>query len=98
MDGAMALRGVQTVGNWLLDFALPPRCPGCGEITTAVNLFCGSCWGSLEFLNSGCDRCGLALTPANDGTCLPCEQDKGALAASGPRLAMARCLAPSPCA
>ena len=75
----MALRGVQTVGNWLLDFALPPRCPGCGEITTAVNLFCGRCWGSIEFLNDGCDRCGLALTLSGNGTCLPCEQDKGAL-------------------
>lgn len=79
MNGAGALRGVQTVGGWLLDFALPPRCPGCGEITTAVDLFCGECWGSLEFLNGGCDCCGLALKPGDDRTCLTCERSNGPL-------------------
>ena len=79
MDQAMALRGMRTAGGWLLDFALPPRCPGCGEITPAVDLFCGTCWGTLDFLGSGCDRCGQALAPGEEGICLSCEQDKGPL-------------------
>jgi predicted amidophosphoribosyltransferase len=74
MDRAGALSGIRTAGGWLLDFALPPRCPGCGEITPAVDLFCGACWGTLEFLGSGCDRCGLALAPGEEGCCLACEQ------------------------
>ena len=79
MDGATALRGIGTAGGWLLDFALPPRCPGCGEITTAVDLFCGECWGSLDFLNEGCERCGLGLKPGEADRCQSCEQTDGPL-------------------
>lgn len=74
MDRAGALNGMRAAGGWLLDFALPPRCPGCGEITPAVDLFCGACWGTLHFLGSGCDRCGLSLAPGEEGCCLACEQ------------------------
>ncbi|UUR08784.1 ComF family protein [Sphingomonas glaciei] len=74
-----ALRGVRTAGGWLLDFALPPRCPGCGEITPAVDLFCGNCWSRLDFLGGGCDRCGLALPPGAEGICLSCEDARGPL-------------------
>jgi ComF family protein len=79
MDQAAALRGIRTAGGWLLDFALPPRCPGCGEITPAVNLFCSPCWSTLDFLGGGCDRCGLPLTAGEQGICLSCEQGKGPL-------------------
>jgi ComF family protein len=34
----------------LADLALPPRCPGCGEVTAADHRFCSRCWGSLRFL------------------------------------------------
>lgn len=34
----------------LADLALPPRCPGCGEVTSADHRFCAKCWGSLRFL------------------------------------------------
>ncbi|MEI9851677.1 MAG: ComF family protein [Sphingomonas sp.] len=34
----------------LADLALPPRCPGCGEIVPADHRFCAECWGSLRFL------------------------------------------------
>jgi ComF family protein len=34
----------------LADLALPPRCPGCGEVTAADHRFCARCWGSLRFL------------------------------------------------
>nr|WP_277923056.1 ComF family protein [Sphingomonas sp. CARO-RG-8B-R24-01] len=32
------------------DFALPPRCPGCGAVTGADHRFCATCWGGLRFL------------------------------------------------
>lgn len=79
MSAALALSGVKAAGGWLLDFALPPRCPGCGDITGQVDLFCTTCWGSLQFLGGGCDRCGLALSPGEESICLGCEQGKGAL-------------------
>ncbi len=44
----------------IVDFALPPRCPGCGVITQDVHRFCLQCWQSLIFLGDpSCARCGL---------------------------------------
>jgi predicted amidophosphoribosyltransferase len=44
----------------LLDFALPPRCPGCAAITGEPRRFCLLCWRSLTFLGEPCcARCGL---------------------------------------
>lgn len=44
----------------LLDFALPPRCPACGEIVGDPHSFCFDCWQSLTFLGEPCcTRCGL---------------------------------------
>lgn len=76
MEQAWAMRGVRAAGRLLLDFALPPRCPGCGEITPGVDQFCGSCWGSLHFLGGGCERCGLPLAPGEVGSCIPCATDR----------------------
>jgi predicted amidophosphoribosyltransferase len=43
-----------------LDFALPPRCPGCGLIVARPHAFCLTCWQSLRFLGDpACSRCGL---------------------------------------
>jgi ComF family protein len=41
----------------LLDFALPPRCPGCGSVTQADHSFCLGCWQSLHFLGDPCCAC-----------------------------------------
>jgi ComF family protein len=79
MDRVGVSQGVRTAGGWLLDFALPPRCPGCGEITPAVDLFCGPCWSKLDFLGGGCDRCGLPLAPGTTEVCLSCEGSNGPL-------------------
>lgn len=79
VNEAAVLQGARAAGGWLLDFALPPRCPGCGEITSAVDLFCGDCWSSLEFLGSGCERCGLPLAGGEEAICLSCEQSSGPL-------------------
>lgn len=43
-----------------IDFALPPRCPGCGAVTRQPHSFCITCWSSLTFLGPPCcARCGL---------------------------------------
>jgi ComF family protein len=53
----------------LLDFALPPRCPGCGAITGEAHRFCLECWRSLAFLAEPCCACcGIPFAyPAEDG-------------------------------
>lgn len=51
-----------------LDYALPPRCPGCGEIVDADDAFCLSCWSGMRFLGAPCcARCGV-----------PFDYDRGA--------------------
>ena len=43
-----------------LDFALPPRCPGCGSVVDDVHRFCLPCWRKLDFVaDPCCARCGL---------------------------------------
>lgn len=44
----------------VVDFALPPRCPGCGAVTSEPHRFCLDCWQGLHFLGEPCcARCGL---------------------------------------
>ena len=44
----------------ILDFALPPRCPGCGTVTQEPHRFCLACWSALTFLGEPCcARCAL---------------------------------------
>ncbi|HVQ07426.1 MAG TPA: ComF family protein [Allosphingosinicella sp.] len=44
----------------ILDFALPPRCPGCGAVTEEPHRFCLDCWSALAFLGPPCcARCAL---------------------------------------
>lgn len=40
-----------------IDYALPPRCPGCGEVVAEDHAFCGSCWGRMDFLGEPCCAC-----------------------------------------
>lgn len=43
-----------------VDYALPPRCPGCGAIVGEDFAFCLTCWGGMEFLGEPCcARCGV---------------------------------------
>lgn len=61
------------VGKLLLDFALPPRCAGCGEVTGEPHAFCPPCWSRIEWLgNAGCNRCGLPLAGTEIETCARC--------------------------
>ena len=57
----------------VLDFALPPRCGGCGVIVDEIDSFCPECWRQLEFLgHGGCLRCGLPLKATEAETCARC--------------------------
>ncbi len=57
----------------VLDFALPPRCGGCGTIVNEVDSFCSECWRKLDFLGSGgCSRCGLPLMATDADMCGAC--------------------------
>lgn len=59
--------------RWVLDFALPPRCGGCGAIVEDVDSFCAECWSKLEFLGAGgCSRCGLPLKATESEMCAVC--------------------------
>ncbi len=45
-----------------VDYALPPRCPACGEIVDATGTFCAGCWQSIEFIGDPqCVTCGMEL-------------------------------------
>jgi len=83
MDAAaFALTSVRIV----VDFALPPRCPGCGVITQDEHSFCLDCWSQLVFLGEPCcTRCGLPFEHDGGG-----EAECGACIADPPRFDRAR--------
>lgn len=67
---------IAAVGRGLVDFALPPRCSGCGDIIDEVGAFCSACWSQVAWLgNSGCVRCGLPLAGTEVDTCGRCMTD-----------------------
>ena len=64
---------IHAVGRLLLDFALPARCAGCGQVTEEVGAFCPPCWSKIEWLgNSGCKQCGLPLAGTEIDNCGRC--------------------------
>jgi len=75
---------VRSCARSLLDFALPPRCAGCGTIVEDVHSFCPDCWKQVEFLGEGgCGCCGLPLQATEQKTC-------GRCLAQPPRIARTR--------
>ena len=63
----------RSVAAFVVDFALPPRCAGCGTIVGQVHSFCSDCWKQIEFLgDSGCAICGLPLEGTDIDRCAPC--------------------------
>jgi ComF family protein len=64
---------VRACARSALDFALPPRCAGCGTIVPDVHSFCADCWKLVDFLGeSGCGCCGLPLEATEQTTCARC--------------------------
>ena len=54
-----SLKLAQSAVHRIVDFALPPRCSGCGAITLDDHSFCLTCWQALTFLGEPCcTRCG----------------------------------------
>jgi ComF family protein len=81
---AMIRAVIQGAVRWALDFALPPRCAGCGTIVGEVHSFCPECWKHIEFLgHSGCGTCGLPLQATEQTMC-------GVCLAHPPRIARTR--------
>lgn len=64
----------------IVDFALPPRCAGCGCVTVRQGAFCPDCWGRLDLLGPPC--CAICA--------MPFDHDEGA------DLLCAGCLADPP--
>ena len=68
-----AALNIRKLATWMLDFALPPRCAGCGTIVGDVHSFCPECWKRIEFLGSGgCVTCGLPLQATDAELCAVC--------------------------
>src|SRR3546814_10744805 len=56
------LAGLRAATRAIVDYALPPRCPGCGVIVGDDRQFCLACWSSLDFLGGpGCVQCSIPL-------------------------------------
>jgi ComF family protein len=80
----MVAKVVRRLGQWALDFALPPRCAGCGTIVADVHSFCPDCWRGVDFLGEGgCSTCGIPLQATEQRTC-------GVCLARTPRIARTR--------
>ena len=66
-------RAIKQLAYAMLDFALPPRCAGCGTIVEQVHSFCPDCWQQIEFLGSaGCVVCGTPLEATDAERCASC--------------------------
>jgi ComF family protein len=75
------LGALRAAGRTVVDYALPPRCPGCGTIVGADRQFCLTCWSSLQFLDGpSCSHCSIPLPTASPGATAAC----GACLASPP--------------
>jgi ComF family protein len=75
------VRGLRSAARAAVDYALPPRCPGCGVIVGRDRQFCLTCWSSLQFLDGpACAHCSVPLPGALPGGLMAC----GACLASPP--------------
>lgn len=77
--GESVLRALGQAVRVVSDYALPPRCPGCGVIVAADRRFCLDCWSALDFLaGPACARCSIpiaTLVPDPAALCGACLAD-----------------------
>ena len=72
-DGVGFRSIIRSGARHVLDFALPPRCAGCGAIVEEVHSFCPPCWTQVQFLgDSGCSTCGMPLEATDAELCGAC--------------------------
>jgi ComF family protein len=73
------VRGIVAAARLVTDYALPPRCPGCGVIVAADREFCFGCWQSLDLLaGPACAGCSIpvaSLVPDPELRCGACLAD-----------------------
>jgi ComF family protein len=68
-----AIAGLRAAARAIVDYALPPRCPGCGVIVGDDRQFCLACWSSLDFLGGpACAHCSIPLPDAQPGGEIAC--------------------------
>lgn len=70
-----AVTAAKGAARQILDFALPPRCAGCGVVADDAHRFCLDCWQQLHFLGEPCCvRCGLPFDydAGADAECAAC--------------------------
>lgn len=73
--------GLRATVRAIVDYALPPRCPGCGVVVGEDRQFCLTCWSSLDFLDGpSCSCCSIPLPTALPGASVAC----GACLANAP--------------
>jgi ComF family protein len=69
------MRAALPIARLVADFALPPRCPGCGTPVGEDHRFCAACWSTLEFLGppwcAGCNA-PFAFDRGPDALCGAC--------------------------
>ena len=88
----MLVEAIRNGALSVLDFALPPRCAGCGVIMAEVHSFCPDCWKQLDFLGAGgCETCGLPLELADSTICAGASRSRPESRARAPRSPMASC-------
>jgi ComF family protein len=71
-----------SIAATFLAFSLPPRCPGCGEVTAEDHRFCAPCWMKLDFLSGpACATCGdpFEIDAGSEARCGACLKDAPAL-------------------
>ena len=67
------LGGLRVAARAIVDYALPPRCPGCGIIVSEDRQFCLTCWSSLDFMGGpSCLHCSIPLPTALAGAPIAC--------------------------
>ncbi|SBV33963.1 putative amidophosphoribosyltransferase [uncultured Sphingopyxis sp.] len=67
------LAGLRVASRAIVDYALPPRCPGCGAIVGDDSQFCLACWSSLDFLGEpACAHCSIPLPEVVPGGEIAC--------------------------
>lgn len=56
------MRALNGAMRSIVNYAVPPRCPGCGTMVTGDRQFCVDCWQSLDFLEgAACARCSIPV-------------------------------------
>jgi ComF family protein len=69
----LAAKALVSAGRMAVDWALPPRCPNCGEVVGGDQQLCLACWQALDFLDGpACVTCSMPLVQAKGFAGMAC--------------------------